>query len=165
MEKGTESIATRARRGIPDAAGELILFAEREDGRRNVGVRWPGVSIMVEHASDDPEGVAAALARMPGDLAAAECAIATLERELAATRAKVPPARPAQVFDGGCVRQDPANPAQLWLLSKPETGWSAFGVRVESWDELFRRFDVIVDAPEHDGAGMFWRVHPRGARS
>jgi hypothetical protein len=142
-------------RGVPTSLGELVPFAAREDGRRNVGIRWPGVSVLVERTSDDPEAAAEALARLPIELAEARARVAEIEP-------KVPPARPARIFDGGCVRQDPQDPSKLWLLSSPAKGWGAFGVRVEGgWDDLFRHYDVIVGEVGSDAAGTFWAVHPR----
>jgi hypothetical protein len=76
--------------------------------------------VLVEHGSDDPEAAAEALASMPAQLEDARANVKALEAELALAlvHAKVPPARPARVFDGGCVRQDPGDPTKLWLLSK-----------------------------------------------
>jgi hypothetical protein len=71
-----------------------------------------------------------------------------------------PPKEPVRLMGTGCVREDPAGHG-LWLLSKHETGWSAFGYRLDGWDDLFRRFDVCIGAPKQDEHGQWWPAQPR----
>lgn len=84
-----------------------------------------------------------------------DATIARLERELADLRARHPKT-PARIMATGCVRFD--GPGKLWLLSKRETGWSAFGIPCADWDELFRRFNVRVTAHGTDEHGPWWAV-------
>lgn len=74
--------------------------------------------------------------------------------ELAAARAKVP-AVPARIMSTGTVR---FMNGELWLLNRRESGWSSFGIRVGSWDELFRRFNVAVTDHGTDEHGAWWSV-------
>lgn len=83
----------------------------------------------------------------------------TLEQqrlELERTRALVPPKAPLRIFGRGFVRFDADK--SLWLLGKREAGWSAFGFRLDSWDDLFRRYDVRVVECGADEHGSWWAV-------
>lgn len=77
-------------------------------------------------------------------------------REVDRVRALVPPKVPARIMATGCVRFDERG--GLWLLSKRETGWAAFGVWVSDWDNLFRRYNVRVTDHGTDATGPWWAV-------
>lgn len=64
--------------------------------------------------------------------------------------------RPIRLIGVGCVRFD--EKGRIWCLSNREKGWSAFGYQFDSWDELFRRFDVRVTSHGVDDLGPWWGV-------
>lgn len=84
-----------------------------------------------------------------------------LERELAAAKARIPPARPARLMGRGYVRFTGAG--ELWVLGGREKGWGHFGYRCESWDDLFRRYNVRVVEAGEDEHGPWWAVENMGA--
>lgn len=142
----------------------------------NASVTWPsGAKVLVQASAEHPDAlpVASALAEAiarPAEFAArvqAALGVAHLDakaakEEAARLRADVPPKAPTRILGAGCLREDP-NGRGLWLLSKPDTGWSAFGIRLDGWDDLFRRYDVVVGAPSTDAAGQWWPASPRSA--
>lgn len=67
------------------------------------------------------------------------------------------PEKPARVLGPLCVRMQSG---ELWSLNKRETGWSSSGFLVGSWDELFRRWDVIVTEQGVDRHGAYWMCEP-----
>lgn len=141
--------------------GEVTEFMPGGDGRPAYGIDWGGPSALVKSTEADDAAVAAYLARAPAAIMAHEQTIAKLERDLSAARALVPK-RKTRLLGPGCVRQDPHHPERLWLLNTQHKGWASFGIVVEGgWDELFRRFDVIVSDPDRDTHGMYWMVRPR----
>jgi len=77
-------------------------------------------------------------------------------REVDRVRALVPPKVLARIMSTGCVRFDERG--GLWLLSRRETGWAAFGVWVSDWDNLFRRYNVRVTEHGTDETGPWWAV-------
>lgn len=73
-------------------------------------------------------------------------------------------AEPARIMGEGCVRF--STTGELWILNRREGGFSSFGFRCESWDELFRRFDVRVTSSGTDEHGAYWTVvSTKGPRS
>lgn len=146
---------------FPVPFGEVTAFAPGGDQRRAYGIDWCGPHALVKSSEADDGAVAAYLARAPGLIMAHEETIAKLEAELHKTRAAYP-ARKTRLLGPGCVRQDKAGSSRLWLLNTQAKGWSAWGVIIDGgWDELFRRFDVIVSAPSVDKDGQYWIVTPR----
>lgn len=135
-------------------AGVCNRYQVNASGQSNVGVRWPLVSLLVSSDSADSAAAAEELAVAPARLAAALA-------EIEALRAKVPPTRPTRILGKGCVRQDPQDGEKLWLLNTAEKGWSAFGIQLDGWDDLFRRWDLVVGECRHDQHGTFWVVSPR----
>ena len=79
-----------------------------------------------------------------------------LEDQLNEHRARHPE-KPARVLGPLCVRMQNG---ELWALNKRETGWSSSGFLVGSWDELFRRWDVIVTEHGVDKHGAYWMCEP-----
>ena len=92
--------------------------------------------------------------------AARRLAAERLDRALLA-EGKVPPKEPARMLGPGCVRFD--SQGKLWLLNKRETGWSSFGVVLDGWDDLFRRYAVRITAHGADEHGMWWTAEPARA--
>lgn len=81
---------------------------------------------------------------------------ASAETALAEMRATLPPKSPARLLGRGHVRFD--SDGTLWLMNKLESGWSSFGLRFSSWDEVFRRFNVRVVGHGEDEDGPWWAV-------
>lgn len=98
--------------------------------------------------------IAALRTQMAEAKIAHENAVRVLQMRVAALRAQIPEV-PARILSTGTVR---FLNGEIWLLSKRETGWSSFGVRVGSWDELFRRFNVVVTEHGTDKHGAWWSV-------
>lgn len=146
-------------RTIPTTTGTVTPFCEINQ-LRNYGVTWEDGTSLLVYGQPDPE-FADFIARYPTVIAKHRTEIAALREENAKLRAKLPPREPARLLGTGCVRQDPTTPAVLWLLNSAAEGWSAFGFRLDGWDELFRRFDVKVDAPARDAHGQYWLVTNR----
>jgi len=46
----------------------------------------------------------------------------------------------------------------IWLLNRRDRGFGEFGVRVDSWDELFRHYDCRVTEHGEDDHGQWWAV-------
>ena len=78
-----------------------------------------------------------------------------LSRELRVANGRILPAAPVRLLGTGFVRFRDGQP---WLLSRRERGWAEFGVRCESWDDLFRRYDVRVTEHGTDEHGPWWKV-------
>lgn len=144
------------------------VYMRGQSGTRNVGFERNGLSVLVspthEEQNEQAEELARllaqesdAIARLADRIAAAEARATTAERARAEMAAKVPPARPARLMGPGFVRFDPTHGVP-WLLSKREKGWASFGVRLDSWDDLFRRYDVRVTEHGTDEHGPWWRV-------
>jgi hypothetical protein len=85
--------------------------------------------------------------------------IGGLEAECATLRAKVRELKgetPTTLMGPGTVRF--TRGGDLWILNKRETGWASFGFRLDGWDELFRRFKVVVTEHGVDEHGAYWIV-------
>lgn len=76
-------------------------------------------------------------------------------------RSKVPAVK-RRLFGEGTVRFDEYG--KLWLMDKREQGWGSFGLHFDSWDELFRQFDVRVTRHGSDDAGPWWAVVSMGEK-
>lgn len=111
-----------------------------------------GVRVLVEGHEDDERAKSVA-----EHLAGAHDLIEALQLQVTALRRVVPPKTPARLLGPGVVRM---RDRELWILNRAEDGWSSFGFRAGSWDDLFRRFDVIVTGHGHDETSEFWRVEP-----
>lgn len=81
-----------------------------------------------------------------------------LVTRLAHAEARIPPASPVKTMGDGCVRFD--DQGRLWLLSKHETGWAAFGFMFDGWDDLFRRYAVRITSYGFDASGPYWIASP-----
>jgi len=126
----------------------------------------PGVSVLVRPTTCDRNadalriaerlaGSAVRLASDAAELALMRDRVASLEAEVAAARAKIPPKKPIRLFGPGRVRFDQRG--RLWLLD-PAKGWSGTGFMLDGWDDLFRRFAVRVTHHGADADGPFWAV-------
>jgi hypothetical protein len=135
--------------GVPGSAGRASSFSV--DGCE-VLVR------PVETAGDGTEtafGIACGLARARAEIHRMKEELSTAASEIANLRAKVTPPRGARLLGKGCVRFRNGHPI---ILNSRKEGWSAFGFEVESWDDLFRRWDVAVTCHGSDEVGEWWEV-------
>lgn len=87
--------------------------------------------------------------------------VRALEAQLRHLKSQQAPAEPARLLGVGCARFDQRG--RLWLLDKQESGWAAFGFVFDSWDELFRRYDVRVVGHGGDILGPYWLVESTAA--
>jgi hypothetical protein len=81
--------------------------------------------------------------------------VATQSEEIAMLRAKAAPPRPVRLLGPACVRM---RDSTIWVLDNHREGWADFGFPCASWDEVFRRFDVVVTSSDHDVWGDYWIV-------
>lgn len=147
---------------------EITTYGRSRNGSgpRMRALTWHnGARVSIDHGDDD--ALVAEAANQIADLSSKAAGLVetiaalrdALERqrlELERTRALIPPKVPLRIFGRGFVRFDADK--SLWLLGKRETGWSAFGFRLDSWDDLFRRYDVRVVECGADEHGSWWAV-------
>lgn len=76
--------------------------------------------------------------------------------------AKIPPKKPARLFERGIVRftEQGSKHGVLWLLDHKTLtkGWGAFGILLAGWDDLFRHYAVRVTDHGVDEWGCWWQV-------
>lgn len=131
-------------------ASEITAFAPNGAGSRARSFVIDGVRVSVRHEDDDERCEA-----MAEFLAAAPKVIADLRSEVQRLLALVPAKDRSRLLGHGCVRM---KNRELWLLSRQDRGWGEFGVRLDGWDDLFRRFNVVVTSRGQDAFGEFWIV-------
>ena len=131
-------------------AAEIQAYMPAANGGRRRSFKVDGVEVFVEPNEDDERGRAVAefLARAPD-------VVARLRAENRDLRAELPPKKPARLLAEGTVRM---RDGRIWLLGNRSKGWGSFGFLLESWDDLFRRYDVIVTGYGEDEAGAYWTV-------
>ena len=144
-----------------DATPAVTTFGAAGEGGRLSSFAWRGLQVTVRDVSEQTTERAfehaSRLARAPRDLREMRATIERLRDELLVERAKVrvSEAAPARLLGVGCVRfRGPG----LWLLNRQAEGWAAFGIRLDGWDELFRRFNVRVVDHGTDECGPWWAV-------
>ncbi len=130
---------------------EIHEYMQTSQGRSRSFV-VDGVKVLVSGHEDDDRAKAVA-----EHLASAHDTIEALRLQVAALRRVVPPKVPAKLLGPGVVRM---LDREVWILNRAERGWGEFGFHCGSWDDLFRRFDVVVTGHGHDETGEFWRVEP-----
>lgn len=146
---------------------EVTPFAPAHDSR-NIVIAWSnpspnwrektGLRVLCQGVTPDQEHVVNWLARAPQLIRELELEVETLGKRLFDACGKIPPTKPRSIMGMGCIREAPGC---LWLLNTAERGWSASGVRLEGWDDLFRRWDIVVGAPKTDETGQWWPAQPR----
>lgn len=142
-------------------ASPLTVHAwmKNADGTQNHGVRgFEEATVLV--SGERAKEVATQIADYESVIRLHEQTIMTLNKDLNEARSKLPPKRQQTLIGEGCIRQDQTTPGALWLLSKAETGWAAFGFRFDGWDDLLRRFNLVIGDPIVDSHGMYWPAHP-----
>lgn len=77
------------------------------------------------------------------------------EQEIAVLKMQVPPKQPLRLLGPGCVRM---RDGVVWLLGHRTKGWAAWGIRLDGWDDLFRRYNVIVTEHGTGAHGDYWTV-------
>jgi hypothetical protein len=136
-------------------------FAEQADGTRMRTIEWSDgvkVSVQSHHRDADEEAAitASVIAGIEEALDGAEATITLLTKELEKTRALVrpKPKQPTRLLGTGYARF--TTRGEVWLLGDREKGWAAFGYGFESWDALFRTFDVKITGHGVDEHGPWW---------
>lgn len=128
-------------------------YMANSSGARCRGFDLLGFSVRVEACNDNDAAqkeFTTALSTALSELEAARC-------ENAELRCRIPEKGAVKLMGPGYVRFQNGN---LWLLGKRETGWAAWGVRLQDWDDLFRQFDVRVSAVDTDEFGPYVVVEP-----
>ena len=147
---------------------EVTTYAPGGSGRRAHGFGIDGHRIMVtpriegegEDDTEDAFRVACWLSRIAATEAALLARVEEAKSEICALQDKLPPERPANLLGDGCVRQ---RDGSLYLINRADDGFGEWGIRLDGWDDLFRRYDVRVNSPETDDHGQYWVVSPREA--
>lgn len=153
------------------AIPEITAFAPAGDGRRNRSFTVGGCNVLITPAeADDPsaERLAAAIARLAVgaasryvelevQLAEAKERAFTAQRDLRAAQAQIPPKTPAKLLAPGFVR---FQGERMFLMNRRERGFGEFGIEVDGWDDLFRRYSVKVTGHGADAHGLWWEVSP-----
>lgn len=145
----------------------IHVYMRGANGARNVGFEADGVKILISPDGEEHNDRAMELARAFSATAEAlSCASERVRRaeedrdkarrDASDAISRLPPAKPARLFGPGTVRFGESG--ALWLLSKREAGWASFGVLLDSWDDLFRRYDVRVTRHGEDEHGPWWEV-------
>lgn len=131
-------------------ATKITTYGPAVSGGRRRSFDIDGVTVIVEPHENDEHA-----RRVAEFLADATRQVDRLAAENRDLRASGPPATPARLLGPGVVRM---RNGEVWLLNRAETGWASFGVRCNGWDDLFRRYDVIVTGYDRDETGDYWTV-------
>jgi len=136
---------------------EITKYMANGDGRRNSGYRTAdnrfSVLVTPSDGADNEAGFDLATRLSVSDAVAER-----LRDEATSLRGKIvaQKAEPARIMGKGCVRF--TTTGELWILNRREGGFASFGFRCDSWDELFRRWDVRVTEHGTDEHGAYWTV-------
>lgn len=76
-----------------------------------------------------------------------------LRKRLADAIRQIPPKRPSRLLGRGYVRFADGKPM---LLNRRDRGFGEFGFTLDSWDQLFREFDVRITEHGVDEHGPWW---------
>jgi len=140
-------------------------YAQQADGTRLRQIDWSdGVTVIVRansRGTDEEAAITATvLAGIEEAIEGAQKAVASMAAELKKTQAMLPPKRPTRLLGTGYIRTTPSG--EIWLLGSREKGWGAFGYGFDSWDTLFRAFDVRIVEVGTDEHGPWWRAENTG---
>jgi hypothetical protein len=136
-------------------------FMQQADGTRLRQIEWSeGVKVMVRANSREVDDEAAlvtqAIAGIEETLAGAQATIVSMVGELRKAKALVPLEKPTRLLGTGYVRMTPRG--EICLLGGREKGFGHFGYGFDSWDTLFRTFDVKIVEVGTDEHGPWWRA-------
>lgn len=132
------------------APAKIVEYMLDHKGSRRRSLVIDGITVTVEPYEND--GAARMLAEILSDVLPT---LAELRAKVDALKAQVPPKAPARLMGPGCVRM---RDGVVWLLGHRSKGWAAWGMRCDGWDDLFRRFNVIVTSHGTDEHGAWWQV-------
>lgn len=132
---------------------ELVAFAESPNGGRRRSFSVGDFTVVVEpHERDEKQrAFTEELASALPELAKARAKIRDLEQH-------IQPKNPVRLLGPGFVRWD--GQGQMWLLNNRERGFGEWGVMLDDWDELFRRYSVRVTGAGADEHGSWVQVEP-----
>lgn len=137
-------------------------FAPAGHGGRASSFARDGLTVFIsgdgEESTEPAFELACELSRWPSARADLESQIARLRSDLEKARDLIPPKRKAQLLGPGYVRFTEGG--EMWLLNNRERGFGEFGLRLDDWDELFRRFNVRVTRHGTDEHGAWWELYP-----
>ncbi len=147
---------------------DITVFGPDQNGARAVQFHRDGLTVLVRPSGAEQNADAHALAIA---LDSEASSIALLDALLSETRqkhsadvrsllARIPPKRPTRLLGTGVVRFD--EKGRPWLLNRRDRGWGEFGVYLDDWDDLFRRYNVRITAHGTDKHGPWWEVEPCG---
>lgn len=141
-------------------------YMRKQDGTRTRSVDWSDkVEVQVSScygAADDADIAKAAeqiadfarvVERHEAEVLQFRGQEADLRKQLAEAKRQIPPKTPARLLGTGYVRFADGKPV---LLNRRERGFGEFGFTCESWDQLFREFDVRITAHGVDEHGPWW---------
>lgn len=134
---------------------EITQYMANGDGRRNAGYATDDGRfsvLVVPRDADDNEaafGLATHLAVVDGEVKTLRTTVDDLRGKIVEQKAE-----PSRLMGDGCVRF--TSTGELWLLGSREKGFTSFGFRFGSWDELFRRYNVRITGHGTDGHGEYW---------
>ncbi len=145
---------------------DVTVYGADHCGARAVSFTADGLRVLVSPGDESNNSRAVSLAKrlLDGERAIGDAhkRIDDLTASLHSARRKIPPPHPVSIFRDGVVRFD--SEGRLWLLDSrtldagTRHGWGSFGVAVDGWDDLFRRYAVHVVAHGVDATGAWWRV-------
>lgn len=140
---------------------DITEYMQTSDGGHNRSFTVDGVKVLVQPINGNDD----AAKRVTYQLYSALPELERLRLRCQQLGSKVPPNTPQRLFGPGTVR---FRDGELWLLNRREGGWASWGVRLDSWDDLFRRYNVAVTVHGVDEHGTWWEVdhvaplHPDG---
>jgi len=144
-------------------------YCEKPDGTRNRTVDWSDkveVQVCSRCGADDCDvakaveqiaDIARVVERHEEETRQFRGQEADLRKRLAQALNQIPPKRPARMLGTGYVRFADGKPV---LLNRRERGFGEFGFTCESWDQLFREFDVRITDHGVDEHGPWWAAEP-----
>jgi len=136
---------------------EITMYAGNGRGERTSSYHTADhrfeVAVHPSEAADNEAAFALAtrLAVSEAEAEVAQQIIADLRSRIVEQKAE-----PARLMGEGCVRF--TSTGELWILNRRDGGFASFGFRCDSWDDLFRRYDVRVTGTGTDEHGMYWTV-------
>ncbi len=135
--------------GVPSGGGARASFFKR-------GPLTVTVTGMFDEHTEPAFEEACSLARSSILIASLIQERDALKEALSTAHANIPPGSPARLIGRGYVRF--ASTGEMWILNNRERGFGHFGYRCDSWDDLFRRYDVRVVESGRDEHGDWWAV-------